>query len=115
MAQSQLLGATKNKGIQLEQSQRFERQQRDRAGLNGKIHFLQQTIPLRIGEIANLSDIQKQTQKVKENEKTKKYALMKKQDKTPETEFNTMKISDLPNRVQNNVRKFAYQDQENNA
>lgn len=48
----------------------FERQPRARARLNDKILHLHETIPLRLGNMTVLSNSQKPTLKVKENEET---------------------------------------------
>lgn len=49
-----------------------------------KIHLLHKTTLSRLGDVAILSNVQKPTQSLKENEETKEYVLNK-QDKSPET------------------------------
>ena len=48
--------------------------------------------------MAALSNVQKPTQRGKENAETEEYVPQKGQDKTPETDLNEMGISDLPDK-----------------
>lgn len=67
----QLLGATKNKTVFLDTSQRFERQPRARTMWNDRLHLLHKGTPSSLEkEIAVLSKAQNPTQSVKENEET---------------------------------------------
>ena len=49
----------------------------------------------RLGEVAVLSNVQKPTQRVKENEETTEYVSNKEEDKYPEINFNKMERNDL--------------------
>ena len=51
----------------------FERQLIPRAGLKYMFHLLNKTKPLRLGEVAVLSNALKPTQRVKESEETEEY------------------------------------------
>lgn len=66
--------------------------------LTEKLHLLYKITLSRLGEVTVLPNAQKPTQRVNENEGIEEYVpILKKQDKTPETDPNEMEISDLPN------------------
>lgn len=54
-----------------EQSQRFEKQLRAWIGMSNDVQLLHKTSVLRRGEVAVFSNVQKSTQRVKDNEETK--------------------------------------------
>ena len=59
----------------LGQPQRFERQLKDPAEVNDKVHFQHNTTPSRLAEMAVLSNAQKPTKRVKENKEIEEYIL----------------------------------------
>ena len=66
--------------------------------MNIKVYLLQET---RLREAAVLSNAQKPTHRIKENEETEEYVPNKRTDKSLETDFNEMEIHDLPDIIQN--------------
>lgn len=71
LANPQLLRDTKNKERCLGHHKGFKRQPRASTELKDKVHPLQKATLSRLGEVAVLSNAQKPTERIKENEETK--------------------------------------------
>lgn len=52
---------------------KFERQEKPQVRLNDNVHFLYETIPTRLGEVAVLCNVHKPTQRMKTSEITEDY------------------------------------------
>lgn len=90
-AHPQLLGATKNREVILDNRQGLTDNQG--AKLIDKVHLLHETSPPRLGEVALLANAQKPTQRVQENKEKSNIFQRKEQHKTPKTDVNETETS----------------------
>lgn len=81
----------------LEHSQKFKRQPRAHIGLIDKIHLLHETTLSRLGDMAALSNTQKESQSRKLKRQENIFQT-KSSNRSLETDLNKMDISDLPSR-----------------
>lgn len=61
----------------------------------------------RLQEVALSPNLQKQTQKVKQNEEIKKYARTKDSDRTSDKELNETELRNLPDKVKSMAKRYS--------